>query len=115
MCVRILGTNSNIKYDSSVPLEEQIKNSEKVVITYEPKDTDITKFIDEVERLCKQGISADIAIEVLHNNHLNGAKAKKQMKRLMKDLELNKAVKLLVKMQSNMDNSLEELSNFCKR
>jgi len=115
MCIRILGKDSDTKYDSSIPLEQQIKNSEKVVVNYEPKDTDINKFMDEVERLCKQGISTNISVEVSHNNHLTGARTKKQMKRLMKDLNLNEAIKLLVTLQSTTDKTLEELSEFCKR
>lgn len=115
MCIRIIGQNTEAKYDSKRPLEEQLCGSEQIVIRYEPKDADIPKFVDEVERLCKTGISFNTNVNVVHNNHLKGAKAKKIMNKLMKDLNLNEAIKILVSLQSETDKTLESLSNFCQK
>lgn len=117
MCIRIKGLDSDVKYNSDRPLEEQILGSKEVVIKYDPKDRDIDKFLCEMERLCSRGISVgtDIRVDVIHNNHIKGARAKNQVKRLNKDLNLNEAIKLLTNLQSKMDKSLGELSSFCRK
>jgi hypothetical protein len=114
MCVRLIDDGMVCNYDSSRPLEEQIGNDTQVVINYEPKDPDINTFLVEMERLCKSGISANVKVEIQHNNAIKGIKAKKQLKRLKKDLDLNQAIKLLVNLQRKTDITLEELSNFCR-
>lgn len=115
MCIRIIKSDEEIKYDSSKPLEEQLCGSQHVVINYEPKNTDIDRFTEEVERMCKMGTSINVNVQVMHNNNIKGIKAKKRVGRLMKDLELNEAVKLLVNLQSNTDKKLEELADFCHK
>jgi hypothetical protein len=115
MCIKILNCNSEIKYDSSVPLENQLKNSEKVVINFDPKDPDMDVFLGEMERLVKTGISCNVSLDVKHNNYVGGAKAKKQIKRLRKDLDLNEAIKLLVTIQSELDKKLENISTICQK
>lgn len=115
MCIKIVHKDAEVKYDSKKPLEEQLCGSERVVIRYEAKDTDIPVFVDEVERLCKTGISLNTHVKVIHNDHLKGQKAKKLMGRLMKDLDLNEAIKILVNLQSGTDKKLEEMASFCKR
>lgn len=115
MCIRIIHENEEVKYDSSEPLEQQLLGSKRVVVTYEPKDRDIDRFVAEVERLCKTGVSISANVEVVHKNSVGGAKAKKLMKRLTKDLELNEAIKILVTMQSEMNRKLEVLSTFCAK
>lgn len=114
MCVRIIGPDTETKYDAKRPLEEQIKGSEQIVIRYEPKDPDIDKFLGEMERFCKMGISTNITVEVSHKNSLKGARAKKQVNRIMRDLDLNEAIKLLVNLHSKCDRTLREMSNICK-
>jgi len=115
MCVRIIHENEEVKYDSSKPLEDQLCGSKSIVVTYDNKDNDIPRFVDEIERLCKTGIKIDARVKVIHNDNLQGVKAKKLMKRLIKDLKLNEAIKILVTMESEMDKKLEVLSNFCAR
>lgn len=115
MCIRIIHKDAEFKYNSKKPLEQQLYGSEQVVIRYEPKDRDIDIFVGEVERLCKTGVCINANIKVLHNNHLKGAKAKKLMDRLSKDLNLNEAIKILVTMQSETNRKLEELSTFCSK
>ena len=114
MCIRIKGLDSDIKYNSGTPLEQQIDDSKEVVINYDPKDPDISKFICEMERLCRTGVSTNVKVDFVHNNYLKGIKAKKQVNRLTNDLSLNEAIKILTNLQSNTDKALEELSSFCK-
>jgi hypothetical protein len=114
MCIRIVGLDSDKKYDSNKPLEEQIAGSQEVIINYDPKDKDIDCFISEMERMCSQGISANIKVDVNHADVLNGMRAKKQVQRLHKDLDLNEAIKCLTNLQSKTDKVLTELSNFCR-
>ena len=113
MCIKIIKSDSEARYDSSIPLEDQLCGSQHIVINYEPKNTDIDRFSDELERLCKTGTSIEVSVDVIHGNNLRGAKAKKRIGRLMKDLDLNEAVKLLVNLQSKTDKKLEELANHC--
>ena len=110
MCIKI----DQLKYDTKRPLEEQLKNSEKVVINYDPKDPDMDHFLGEMERLVKTGISCNVSLDIAHNNFLNGARAKKQVKRLKKDLDLNEAIKLLVTLHSELDKKLGNMSAFCR-
>jgi hypothetical protein len=115
MCVKIKSINSEAKYNPRVPLELQVSDCDKIVIKYEAKDPDIDKFIGEMERCCKTGINLNIDVDVAHQNDIKGAKAKKQVKRLLKDLNLNEAIKLLVMAHSKTDRKLEEMANFCLR
>jgi hypothetical protein len=116
MCIKIKGLDSEVQYDVARPLEEQLDNASEVTINYNPTDTEsLDKFICEVERMRDHGISADIKVDVIHNDFLKGIKAKKQMSRLNKDLGLNEAIKLLVTLQTKTDKVLAELSDFCKK
>lgn len=114
MCVRIIGNGVEYKYDSSRPLEEQVCENKQVIIRYESKDPDIESFIGEMERLCKNGISTNVKVEIQHGNNIKGIRAKKRLKRLTKDLDLNEAIKILVNLQRKTDIALEKLSNFCR-
>ena len=114
MCVKIIKSDVETKYDAKKPLEEQLEGSNQVVIHYEPKDPDIDVFLGEMERFCKMGIGTNVTVDVIHKNNIKGAKAKKQVNRLMRDLDLNEAIKLLVNLHSKCDTSLSEMSNFCK-
>ena len=113
MCIKIVRSKEEFSYDMSQPLESQIRGSERIVVDYEPSDPAIDKFLDEVERLCKNGITANLNIKFNHNNNLAGAKLKKEMVRLSKDLDINEVIKLMVTAQSEIDRKLEELSSIC--
>lgn len=115
MCVTLLGPSVDRKYDSSIPLEIQLEGCQQVTINYEPKDSSITSFMGELERLCKTGVSCNVNFEVLHNDNLSGARVKKQVHNFNNDLKLNEAIKILVDMQYKADKTLRELSLFCKR
>lgn len=115
MCIKIISTDSESKYNASIPLEKQINNCSEVLIQYDPKDKDLGKFLSEMERLCSSGISANIKLDVVHNNSVVGMKAKKQLQRITKDLDINEAIKLLTKIHSTTDKTLKELSIFCQK
>lgn len=113
MCVKIIRSKEEVSYNSELPLEDQIKGCKQVVVNYEPCDPSIDKFLDEVERLCKNGIAANLNIKFNHNNNLTGAKIGKEMYRLAKDLDINEIIKLMVTAQAEADRKLEELSGLC--
>jgi len=113
MCVKIFSDKSETEYDASRPLEDQIGGSNKIVIDYRPEDSSIEKFVDEVERICKNGISCNLNIEVMTNNILRGAKIKRKAKELVFDLKLNDLIKLMSTVQSVTDKKLEEMSQLC--
>lgn len=113
MCIKILNCGLECAYDAERPLEEQLSDSSEVHINYEPKDPSMDRFLGEMERLCKTGISATVNVKISHNDYLSGVKAKKQIRKFNKDLNLNEAIKLLTKLHSTIDKSLEELSNAC--
>jgi hypothetical protein len=116
MCIRIISSDSEeIKYNSKRPLEEQIAGSKEVIIKYDPKDTDIDKFLIEMRSLVCRGISTNVKVDVVHSNFLKGIKAKQQINRIKKELTVNEAIKLLSNLQSTTDKCLEELSNFCRK
>jgi hypothetical protein len=115
MCIKILHCESTTKYDSSKSLSEQLNNAKEVIIDYDPKDPDLDKFLGEMEKLVQKGISCNVSLDITHNNHLKGAKAKKQIKRIKKDLDLNEAIKFLVNIHSEFDKQLESISLFCRK
>jgi hypothetical protein len=114
MCVKIFNFDSSSNYDSSKPLEEQLRNSTKVVISYEPKDTDVNIFLNEMERLAKTGVSCDVTLDVSHNDYIKGARVARQINKLKKDLNLNEAIKILVNIHSELDKKLKDISSFCR-
>jgi|SRR5581483_1379266 len=114
MCIKIVRTKEELVYDSSKPIEEQIRGAKQIVINYEPSDPDLNRFLDEVERLCKTGVSAQMNIKVVHNDYLNGAKTKKEILHMVNDLKFNEVIKAMVKGQHETDKRLEELLNLCR-
>lgn len=115
MCIKIVRTKEEVKYDSSMPLEEQIRGSKQIVINYEPNDTSVGVFLGEINRLCKSGISANLNIKVINNNFIAGAMVKKQVNEVAEDLEINDLIKLMVTSHSETDKKLEELENYWNR
>jgi len=114
MCIKIFKSDQPISYDMSRPLEEQIQGSKKIVVDYDPKDESVDKFLDEVERLCKHGISASLNIKFNHNNNLSGARIRKQLDQLSEDLDVNELIKMLSLTYADVDKKLEELHKYCK-
>lgn len=115
MCIRIINSESEVKYNASIPLEHQLNGGERIVVKYERKDPDIGKFVREIERLSKNGISANINVEVLYSDDLQGAKTKKLVKKLVKDLDVNEVIKLLANFHHTSDKILGELAIYCQK
>ena len=113
MCIKIVKLKEEVPYDTSIPLEEQLVGSRQIVVNYEPKDSTVDKFLDEVERMCKNGVSASLNIKFNHNNYLAGARIKKEMRRLAKDLDVNELIKAVVSAHSEADKKLEEMAQTC--
>jgi hypothetical protein len=113
MCIKIFNSANEVEYDMDKPLEDQVGQSNKIVIDYSLEDTSIEKFVDEVERICKNGVTCNLNIEVMTNSILKGAKVKRQTKALEFDLKLNDLIKLMTMTQFNADKKLEEMSELC--
>jgi hypothetical protein len=113
MCIKIVRSKEEVSYDMSAPLEDQLRGSKQIIINYEPKDPSIDKFLDEMERLCKKGISASLNIKFNHNNSLAGARTKKQMGKLAEDLDINEVIKMITTAQAEADKKLEEMTKIC--
>jgi len=113
MCITIVKTKNEIPYDITRPIEEQIRGSKQVVINYEPNDPSIEHFLNEVERICQNGIACSLNIKVIHNNYINGARTSKKSKQLEMELRLNDIVKIMSTSFYNNDKKLEELANLC--
>ena len=114
MCVKIVRLKSSEEYDTTRPLEEQLRGSKQVIINYSPKDPAIDHFLGEVERLCKTGVTASLNIQFNHNNQLTGAKIHKQLNKLAKDLDLNEVIKFMVKAQAEADKKIDEMIELCR-
>ena len=117
MCIKIKSCQGTIEYDVQEPLEHQLSNDCQVIIDYKASkdDDEIGTFVKEMSRLSKSGFSKYIDIKFSHNNQIIGAKAKKQVDKLTKDLKLNEAIKLLVTLQKKANDTLVELSDICRK
>lgn len=113
MCVTIVKAKEEVKYNMAIPLEQQLKGSKKIVVNYVPKDPSIDSFLDEIEKMCKNGISANLNITFNHNNNLSGAKAKNKALKLSKDLDVNELIKLMAALHSETDRKLEDIAKYC--
>lgn len=111
MCVKLITNNHEAQYNSSIPLESQIGNYTKIVVNYEPSDENIKTLISELKRISKNGINAKLEIEVNHNNHIFGVKAKKELQKASNDITLNEFIRLAVTGHIIIDQKLQELSN----
>lgn len=114
MCIKIIRNDVEIEYDPEKPLEVQAANSTQIVIDYRPEDLSIGRFVNEVQRICQNGIDCNLNISVKTNNILKGAKLKRSMGVLEFDLKVNDLIKLLAVAQSDTDRRLEEMVNYCK-
>lgn len=113
MCVKIVSHEIERPYDSAKPLEDQVSAADQIVINYQPFDKTLDKFVQEIDRMTKNGIEAKFAIKVVHNDHIVGLKLKKQMAKASNDITLNEIIKLMVLSQAEVDKKLEDLANYC--
>lgn len=113
MCVKIVRLKETKPYDVNRPLEEQLRGSKQVVVNYEPKDPSIDRFLTEVERLCKNGVTASLNIQFNHNNYVKGKRLQKEVQKLAEDLDLNEVIKFMVTAQAEADKKIEEMLQLC--
>jgi len=111
MCVKIFTSNEELSYDMDAPLEPQLKDATQVVINYEPEDPAIGKFFKEIERCSVEGIQIDVNLKVMHNDHIEGARAQKKATRLSEALDVNSLIKMLTLSYANADKKLEDIDN----
>lgn len=112
MCVKIKTLSNSTLYRSDIPLVDQIKESNEILVYYKmEKDEDVELFIEELERMLRSGVDFDMKVKVIHNNHLNGARAKKKIERLLKGFQVNTVVKHAVKNHANIDRELKDMVN----
>jgi hypothetical protein len=113
MCIKIVGARKEVSYDMNQPLEKQVIGCKQIVVDYEPEDPCIDKFLSEIERLYKHGISAKLNIEFNHRNFILGAKTGKQLAKLAKQLDYNEIIKFMVNNHAESDKKLEEIASYC--
>ena len=111
MCIKIVNDKQEVSYDDSKPLEDQLLGCEQIIVNYEPFDTKIDKFLQEVDRFSRTGISEKLNIKVMHNNHIFGFKVKQKLQQASNKLVLNDIIKLMVLSQLETDRKLEELAH----
>ena len=115
MCIKIIKDDLEIKYNPEIPIEQQLKGSEEIYIKYDSSDKTIGRFLSEMEKICAMGLNLDVKINFTNNDSIQGAKTKRKIKKIKKDLNLNEAIKILAILQSKTDETLKELSNFCRK
>lgn len=112
MCVEIYKPESKQSYKPELPFEEQVMGSQEILIDCEPNCPKVAKFLDEVERICKNGQSLPIQIRLADNSNL---KLFKKAKQLNQDLLVNDIIGQAVLIHKNADTKLKELSDMCSK
>lgn len=113
MSVKIFYSKKIAVYDPEKCLQHQLRGCKKVVIDYEPKDPSISKFVDEIERLCDKGNSTALNIDIVHNNFLAGAGLKRRVEKIGVDTQVNTLIKMMVTAHSEADKKLEQIASIC--
>jgi len=113
MSVKIFYSKKIATYDPDKPLQHQLKGCKKVVIEYEPKDSSIDRFIDEIEQLCDKNNSTVLNINLVHNDFIAGAKLKKRVKKLETNTSVNTLIKMMASGYSETDKKLEQIASIC--
>lgn len=110
MCIKIIRTENQKELNLLEPLERQVQGADQILVNYDPLDPKVSYFLDEMERLCKFGISCNVEIKVNTNNYLNGIKFERKISKIKKKLDVNEIIKGLTKFHSETDRKLTELS-----
>lgn len=113
MCVKIIRTHSEVEFDPSELLEYQVRGAKKVIIDYNPNDSKIDSFIEQMNRIVKNGIHCSMNVEVNPHNMLDGLRIERKIESLNKELEINEVISSLVQMHNNVDKSLSEIQDIC--
>ena len=114
MCIVIKKSHEDLEFNPMEPLENQIRNSNQVVIDYDPiYRSTVSSFMEQLDRIVKNGVSCKINIKVNNNHYLDGKKLDRQLKKFSVDLDVNEVVKTLVNNHLETDRRLEEISEMC--
>ena len=113
MCIKIIRPEEQKELDPAEPLELQVEGAKEILVNYDPVDPKIDSFVDEIERLCRNGISCNLDIKVNSNNYLNGIKLERTIEKIKRKLDVNEVVKGLAKFHYDTDRKLNELSQLC--
>lgn len=109
MCVKIICQNKIKAFDTERPLEQQLDNSARIIVNYEPSDPTIFKFLREMERFSKNRIQCSATITVKDNNFSGGTKVKRQIAKLKNDIAVNELMRLAEICFRTADEKLEKL------
>jgi len=113
MCIEIVKSEAQESYKPNLPFEEQICGCQEVLIDCtNPKCSKVAKFLDEVEKICKNGQSLPIQIKLADNSNFSLFKKTKQLNR---ELLLNDIIGQVVLIHKNADTKLRELSELCAK
>lgn len=112
MCIKIIGTEEK-EFDPTEPLQNQVGNASKIVVSYDPYDLKICSFEGQVEQMVRNGVSCKADIEVKTNNFLDGIRLERRLEKLKMRLEVNEVVKSIVSNHQETDRKLREMSNIC--
>lgn len=115
MCVRIHSGESQTEFDTSLPLEEQVVNADRVEIDYHPNDVQINTFLSELETIRRRGGSLSLKVKVIHNNYFEGGRISRKCSEITRDLGLNEFIKLMVLTQMEFDHRLNEIAEICSK
>jgi hypothetical protein len=111
MCVEIIKSEDQQSYKPELPLEDQICGCQEVLIDCaNPKCYKVAKFLDEIEKVCKNGQSLPINIRLADNTNL---KLFSKTKKLSRELLLNDIMGHMALIHKNADDKLKELSEMC--
>ena len=110
MCVEIFKSDTKQSYKPELPFEEQFIGSKEVLIDCESNCPKVARFLDEIEKICKNGQSLSLQIKLTDNTNF---KLYSKTKQLNKDLLLNDIIGHAVLLHKNADDKLKELSEMC--
>lgn len=112
MCVEIFKSEGKSHYQPELSFEEQLKDSKEVLIDCSPNCPRVERFLNEVEKICKNGQSLPITIRLADNSNF---KLFSKTKELNRDLFLNDIIGQAALIHKNADTKLKELSEICSK
>lgn len=112
MCVEIFKSENKQSYKPELPFEDQIYGCQEVLIDCEPNCPKVAKFLDEVEKICRNGQTLPINIKLADNTNF---KLFSKTTQLNKELLLNDIITHAVLIHKNADAKLKELSEICTK
>lgn len=113
MCIKIVRSHDQFEFDPSKPLEYQVKGAREVVIDYNPDDSRIQSFIDQMDRIVKNGVGCQMNIKVNSNNSLKSYQFERRIAEASRNIEVNEAISMLVRNQLETDNKLQDMQQLC--